>query len=71
MILPLDDCLDSPFTIHNIPFGIISSKDNERHRCASAIGAYAIDLMKYAESGHFDDLQESLKIKHAFGQVRR
>lgn len=44
------------FTIHNFPFGIISYK-NEKPRLASAIGDYAIDLVKLHESGFFFDIQ--------------
>lgn len=44
----------SPFTIHNIPFGIISTEDNKTPRCASAIGEYAIDLSIYSKYGRLD-----------------
>ncbi|PTB35160.1 hypothetical protein M441DRAFT_179957 [Trichoderma asperellum CBS 433.97] len=35
---------NSPFTLHNIPFGVISTSSNTTPRCASAIGDHAIDL---------------------------
>lgn len=35
---------NSPFTLHNIPFGVISTSSNPTPRCASAIGDHAIDL---------------------------
>ncbi|OBR08122.1 LOW QUALITY PROTEIN: Fumarylacetoacetate hydrolase [Colletotrichum higginsianum IMI 349063] len=49
---PIPDLLassvDSPFTIHNIPFGVISSDTQATPRCATAIGEYAIDLVAFA-----------------------
>jgi fumarylacetoacetase len=45
---------DSPFTIHNIPFGIISTKTNTSQRCATAIGDFAIDLASFAATGRLD-----------------
>jgi fumarylacetoacetase len=35
---------DSPFTLHNIPFGVISTDANPLPHCATAIGDYALDL---------------------------
>lgn len=34
----------SPFTLQNIPFGVISTDSNPQPRCASAIGNHAVDL---------------------------
>ncbi|CRG92085.1 fumarylacetoacetase [Talaromyces islandicus] len=45
----------SPFTIHNIPFGVISTQGNPKPRCATAIGDYAIDLAIYAQHGFLSD----------------
>ncbi|WQF90215.1 Putative fumarylacetoacetase [Colletotrichum destructivum] len=42
---------DTPFTIHNIPFGVISSNSQTTPRCATAIGEYAIDLVAFAAEG--------------------
>ncbi|KAF2712237.1 fumarylacetoacetate hydrolase [Pleomassaria siparia CBS 279.74] len=39
----------SPFTLHNIPFGVISTESNPQKRCAIAIGDYALDLPLYLE----------------------
>lgn len=39
---PIPD--DSPFTLYNIPFGVISTDSNPKRRCATAIGHYAVDL---------------------------
>ncbi|VUC24152.1 unnamed protein product [Clonostachys rosea] len=44
----------SPFSIHNIPFGVISTRSNEAPRCAVAIGDYAIDLDSLARTGCLD-----------------
>ncbi|PBQ34408.1 fumarylacetoacetase [Sphingobacteriaceae bacterium] len=40
----------SDFSIHNIPFGIYSDK-SVKHRAASAIGDYIIDLYELADAG--------------------
>ncbi|KAJ3147391.1 hypothetical protein HDU86_008006 [Geranomyces michiganensis] len=52
---------DSDFTIHNIPFGIISPSEDQARlraictpRAASAIGSHAIDLLALAQSGAFE-----------------
>lgn len=46
-----------PFTIHNIPFGVISTKENATPRCASAIGEYAIELAIYSGHGRLDKVE--------------
>lgn len=38
-----------PFTLNNLPYGIISTSDEPKGRCAVAIGEHAIDLAKYAK----------------------
>ncbi|RKP02765.1 hypothetical protein CXG81DRAFT_10396 [Caulochytrium protostelioides] len=43
-----DVSADADFTLHNIPFGVIAYADRAP-RCASAIGAYAIDLAELAD----------------------
>lgn len=37
----------SPFTLHNIPFGVISTEADPQPRCATAIGGFALDLPLY------------------------
>jgi fumarylacetoacetase len=37
----------SPFTLANLPFGVISTDDNPHPHCAAAIGDYALDLPLY------------------------
>ncbi|KAJ3141829.1 hypothetical protein HDU90_006178 [Geranomyces variabilis] len=45
---------ESDFTIHNIPFAIVSASEGQAPRAASAIGLYAIDLLVLAHSGAFE-----------------
>lgn len=47
---------DSPFSLANIPFGIISTDDDATHRPAIAIGDYALDLNAFAEDAGFAQL---------------
>ncbi|KAH7133861.1 hypothetical protein EDB81DRAFT_727357, partial [Dactylonectria macrodidyma] len=44
----------SPFSIHNIPFGVISTAKDATPRCAVAVGDFAIDLVKFAKAGRLD-----------------
>jgi len=46
-----------PFSIQNIPFGVISTSDDSNPRCATALGDYAVDLVKYARSADLKDIQ--------------
>ncbi|SPO05400.1 probable Fumarylacetoacetase [Cephalotrichum gorgonifer] len=46
----------SPFSLANIPFGIISTQANPLHRPAIAIGDLALDLDKFASNGGFSEL---------------
>lgn len=55
---------DSPFSIANIPFGIISSKSRTIPRPAVAIGDCALDLKEFAEHGGFKPLD---MIEHHLG----
>ena len=57
---------NSPFTIHNIPFGVISTEANPTLRCATAIGEHALDLQLYSQQGHFEALAVSSDV---FAQV--
>ncbi|KAH7304248.1 hypothetical protein B0I35DRAFT_454762 [Stachybotrys elegans] len=47
---------DSRFTIDNIPFGVISTKQDPTPRCAAAIGDFAIDLAKFAGDSRLDSI---------------
>ena len=61
----------SPFTIDNIPFGVIKSTKNTTPRCASAIGDHAIDLAEYATCGNLDALTSGGKVPFdVFSKVR-
>ena len=55
----------SPFTLDNIPFGVISTQEDPTHRCATAIGQYSIDLRALSQRGFFT---ESV-VADAFSQV--
>ncbi|KAF2814482.1 fumarylacetoacetate hydrolase [Mytilinidion resinicola] len=45
----------SSFTLHNIPFGVISTDANPEPHCATAIGDYALDLPLYFHYRASDD----------------
>ncbi|KAF9977836.1 hypothetical protein BGZ73_004749 [Actinomortierella ambigua] len=47
----LDVKSDSDFSIHNIPFGVISTSENPTPRVATRIGDYAVDLSVLAQAG--------------------
>jgi len=44
---------NSDFSIHNIPFGIISTAENAKPRVATRVGDFAVDLSVLAEAGLF------------------
>ncbi|KAL1956635.1 hypothetical protein VTO42DRAFT_6982 [Malbranchea cinnamomea] len=46
----------SPFSLANIPFGIISTASSPNPRTAIAIGDYALDLAAFASAGGFSEL---------------
>nr|POF02499.1 fumarylacetoacetase [Quercus suber] len=46
-----------PYTLANLPYGIISTIANPKPRCAIAIGDHAIDLSVYAKEGHFFSIE--------------
>jgi hypothetical protein len=53
----------NPFTIHNLPYGIISTEDNTARRCAVAFNEWAVDLGVLWQTGLFDgiaDIQENV-----------
>jgi len=51
-----------PFSIHNIPFGVISTSDNDTPRCATAIGDYVLDLVKYTQSADLKDIDIDISV---------
>ncbi len=54
MAVPALDKL--PYTIHNLPYGVISKAGNSERHCAVAIGEHALDLSIYATSGSLNEL---------------
>jgi hypothetical protein len=48
----------NPFTIHNLPYGIVSTRDNPVRRCAIAYNDWAIDLNVLQRSGLFVDVKQ-------------
>jgi hypothetical protein len=52
------DIHSCPFTIENIPFGVISTEQNPHKRCATAFKEWAIDLEILEYSGLFAAIAE-------------
>jgi fumarylacetoacetase len=42
----------APYTLNNLPYGVISTSSEPKPRCAVAIGKHAIDLAKYSRHGN-------------------
>jgi len=57
---------DSPFSLNNIPFGIITTSDNPTPRPAIAIGDKALDLSKFTLGDGFQHLPEIQPHQHVF-----
>ncbi|KAH7374836.1 fumarylacetoacetase [Plectosphaerella cucumerina] len=51
----------SHFSLKNIPFGIISTASNPRHRPAVALGDHVLDLSAFASSAGFNKLSTDLQ----------
>lgn len=60
---------DSPFTLDNIPFGVISNESDPKPRCATALGDYAIDLAAYWKDKTYTQLEGSRSLYDIFNQV--
>ncbi|RSL56837.1 hypothetical protein CEP53_006686 [Fusarium sp. AF-6] len=60
---------DSPFTIYNIPFGIISTAENDSPRCATAIGNFVIDLAELAKLSYFHHLELQPSAEEIFSKT--
>lgn len=56
-----DTTPETPFSLANIPFGIISSQDDATPRAAVAIGDYVLDLKQLSRAEHFGQLFPMLK----------
>lgn len=60
---------DSPFTLQNIPFGVISTDSNPKRRCATALGDYAIELTLLWKDRKDDGLGLTQSLYDIFSQV--
>lgn len=60
---------ESPFTINNIPFGVIKTAKENTPRCASAIAEYAIDLSLYARCGNLNIVKGEIDLVNVFSEV--
>ena len=54
----------SPFTLDNIPFGVISSSEDLSQRCATAVGKDAIDLKALSHAQFFPDVLITDALSH-------
>ena len=57
-----------PFTIGNIPFGVISTTETPEPHCATAIGDYALDLAAYFQQEDLNALY-GLDLVNIFSKV--
>jgi fumarylacetoacetase len=46
----------TPFPVENIPFGVISTRENPTRRCATALHNDAVDLSALEKDGFFDSV---------------
>ena len=58
----------SHFSLKNIPFGIISTSENERPHVAVAIGDHALDLHIFAQENGFSALSIIQPHQHCFSE---
>lgn len=58
----------NPFTIDNLPYGVISTQKNPARRCATAYGGHAVDLSVLYRADVFKDIPEL--IVNVFATVR-
>jgi len=65
----IDIPVGSPFTIHNIPFGVISTEEEPAPRCATAIGNYAMDLVAYSAGGRLKEVDPNVFFQELFSLV--
>ena len=47
----------APFTLRNLPYGVISTNSEPKPRCAVAIGDQAIDLSRYSKNGNLFNIE--------------
>jgi len=63
----------APYTLQNLPYGVISTTAEPQPRCAVAIGDHALDLARYAFAGKLAGVSKEhgkVGVDHVFGQVR-
>ena len=53
----MSDSNSTPFSIDNIPFGVISTADNPAPRCATAFDHDVVDLSALESDGFFKSIQ--------------
>ena len=63
----------APFTLHNLPYGVIRTASNSKPRCAVAIGVHALDLAEYAKAGKLSNLESGhdTKFETVFAEVSK
>lgn len=62
----------APYTLHNLPSGVISTTAEPQPHCAIAIGDHTLDLAKYAIAGRLATVSKEhghVEFDHVFGQV--
>jgi fumarylacetoacetase len=60
--------MTTPFTICNLPYGVISTTSNPKLRCAIAFETHAIELYALEEDGFFQGIH-GFESNRIFGQV--
>ncbi|CAH0047830.1 unnamed protein product [Clonostachys solani] len=64
----LNIAADAPFSLANIPFGVISTKRDPTPRPAVAIGDYALDLKAFSSSNGFSEHAEIHQYRSVFAE---
>lgn len=62
---------EPPFTIQNLPYGVIKTAADLNPRCAVAIGQHALDLTKYAKTKRLASLESghNFEFESLFAEV--
>lgn len=62
-----------PYTLQNLPYGVISTSSEPKPRCAVAIGQHAIDLAKYSKNGNMFSIESghNFMFQQLFSEVNR
>lgn len=60
-----------PFSINNLPYGVIKTASDQNPRCAVAIGQHALDLAEYARTRRLSSLESghNFKLETIFAEV--